>query len=83
MKILQFFNQHSFSVLAGTMIFAVGMIMLGNGLTMIGIVVTAVLVFALYSFRREAVVGKQVMTAETPSQVAAGKPTLVEFYSDY
>ncbi len=83
MKILQFFNQHSYLVLAGMMLFAVSMIMLGGGITTMGVVVTALLVFALYSFRREAVVGKQAITASTPSKVAAGKPTLVEFYSDY
>ena len=83
MKVLQFFNQHSYLVLAGTMLFAVSIIMLGGGFTAMGVVVTALLAFALYSFRREAVVGKQSITASTPSEVAAGKPTLVEFYSDY
>ena len=81
MKILQFLNQNSYVVLAFLLVSAVSAA-LGSQNLLFAIPGVAVLVAFLFLIYSRRVVVKQPITAQTPAQAAAGKPTLIEFYSD-
>ena len=83
LKILQFLNRNSYLVLASLLLLVVGAVSYGNSGIFLTIVVLAVFALLLYLFFHRRAVDEKPAVAQTLALAADGKPTLIEFYSDY